>query len=133
MLFDIGDKVKSTLLSAMQCSGPSWAAGAKVKKFGTDHKLARQIPSHANETLTRGLIRKLLSKSGHAKLMSGKFLRLRQTFHVWVGLPLSGSMVERCGMLYHFLHPVVSVSGSVLWLKYGNCRFVLVPCYVDPS
>ena len=32
-----------------------------------------------------------------------------------------------------FLHPVVSVSRSVLRFKYGNWRFVLVPYYVDPS
>ena len=28
---------------------------------------------------------------------------------------------------------VVRVSSSVLWFKYGNWCFVLVPCYVGPS
>ena len=39
--------------------------------------------------------------------------------------------VERCYLI--FLHPVVHVSRSVLWFKYGNWCFVLVPCYVGPS
>ena len=38
--------------------------------------------------------------------------------------------VGRCYFI--FLHPVVSVSGSGWWFKYGNWCFVLVPCYVGP-
>ena len=36
--------------------------------------------------------------------------------------------VERCYLI--FLHPVVCVSKSVWWFKYGYRCFVLVPCYV---
>ena len=39
--------------------------------------------------------------------------------------------VERCYLI--FLHPLVGVSRSVWWFKYGNWCFVLVPCYVGPS
>ena len=39
--------------------------------------------------------------------------------------------IEGCYLI--FLHPVVGVSGSVLWFKYGNWCFVLVSCYVGPS
>ena len=39
--------------------------------------------------------------------------------------------VERCYLI--FLHPVVSVSRSVWWFKYGYWCFVLVPCDVGPT
>ena len=39
--------------------------------------------------------------------------------------------VERCYLT--FLHPVVGVSRSVWWFKYGNWCFVLVSCYVSLS
>ena len=49
------------------------------------------------------------------------------------GPPLLGSMVGRRETLPHFPHPVVGVSRSVWWFKYGNWCFVLVPCYVNWS
>ena len=54
---------------AAVCSGVSLAGqlARKYKRFETDHKLANEISLHVNEAVTRGLIRKLLNKSGQAK------------------------------------------------------------------